>query len=83
MFSEIKKKLHISFRESDICGKSRQQSLKQESCYFYFVIKTDFHSSAYAKNLTYVISLWLFAIYQSAVRQENNKDHLFVQKQLS
>lgn len=51
--------------------------------FFFFVIKTDFHSSAYAKNLTYVISLWLFVIYQSAVRQENSKDHSFVHKQLS
>ena len=47
------------------------------------VIKTDFHSSAYAKDLTYIIFLWLLVIYQSAVRQENSEDHSFLQKQLS
>lgn len=49
----------------------------------FLVIKTDFHSSAYAKDLTYIIFLWLLIIYQSAVRQKNREDHSFLQKQLS
>lgn len=48
-----------------------------------WVIKTDFHSSDHAKDLTYIILLWLLVIYQSAVRQENSEDHSFLQKQLS
>lgn len=48
-----------------------------------WVIKADFHSSDYAKDLTYIILLWLLVIYQSAVRQENSEDHSFLQKQLS